>query len=135
MEIKLHIVVHITVISIYSVYIKYIRGKRMHLCRWIQRWRTSLEKCCHIKPTFKYSLITSRVAWDAADSPIRWSHTKIDYSDTVSIGLFLRVITLFCHFKHPDNCVEVNERLMDGLMKQKFWHPCNRSMKSHTMAD
>lgn len=27
MEIKLHIIVHITVISMYSVYIKYIRGK------------------------------------------------------------------------------------------------------------
>lgn len=67
----------------------------------------------HLKVTHKAGEVSSRVTniyIQPRYSQCGLRRTKIDYSDALSTGLFRKVFTLFCHFTHPDNCLEVDVR-------------------------
>lgn len=104
----------------YSVYIKYIRGKRMRPRGEARGWRSAVTSNQHLHSAWLQSVWadTLQRVHHSAGAPLCWRRTKIDYSDALSTGLFRKVFTLFYHFTHPHNSLEVDVRsILDGKKK------------------
>lgn len=105
----------------YSVYIKYRGGNastRMHLQVEHKPGETlSHQTNIYMQPRYSHGL-------DAAGAPFGGRCTKIDCSDALSTGLFLKFFTLFYCFKHCDNYLKADvssmSRCPDDEREKKY---------------